>query len=43
MHGEKVDVARANLSLADIGDIPLNIPERDEQDEIVRRVECVFR
>ena len=42
MHGEKVDVARANLSLEDIGDIPLNIPERDEQDEIVRRVETLF-
>ena len=42
MHGEKVNVARANLSLEDIGDIPLNIPERDEQDEIVRRVEALL-
>lgn len=42
MHGEKVDVARANLSLQDIGDIPLMIPKPDEQDEIVRRIEILL-
>lgn len=42
MHGEKVDVARANLSLVDIGSIPIAVPSRAEQDEIVRRIEALF-
>lgn len=42
MHGEKVDVARANLSLVDVGNFPLLIPNVEEQHEIVRRVETLF-
>ena len=43
MHEEKVDVARANLSLKDVADFPIPLPPRNEQDEIVRRVEALFR
>lgn len=42
MHGEKVDVARANLSLKDIGNVPVLLPEKGEQDEIVRRVKSLL-
>jgi type I restriction enzyme, S subunit len=43
MHEEKVDVARANLSLKDVADFPIPLPPKDEQDEIVRRVEALFK
>jgi type I restriction enzyme S subunit len=42
MNIEKVDVARANLSLVDIGNVPVELPTRAEQTEIVRRVEALF-
>ena len=42
MHAEKVDVARANLSLADVANFPIPVPPKDEQQEIVRRVEELF-
>lgn len=42
MNVEKVDVARANLSLVDIGNVPVELPTRTEQTEIVRRVESIF-
>lgn len=42
MHGEKVDVARANLSLEDIGNITVVLPSTVEQKEIVRRVDSLF-
>jgi type I restriction enzyme S subunit len=42
MNLEKVDVARANLSLVDIGNVPVELPTRAEQTEIVRRVESLF-
>ncbi len=35
----KVDVARANLSLMDIGNIALNIPNINEQHQIVQEIE----
>jgi restriction endonuclease S subunit len=37
-----VDVARANVSLTTISNIPINLPTLDEQAEIVRRVEKLF-
>jgi type I restriction enzyme S subunit len=43
MHGEKVDVARANLSLKDVGDFPISLPPLAEQNEIARRVKALFR
>jgi type I restriction enzyme, S subunit len=42
IHHEKVDVARANLSLADVGGLKFNLPPLPEQAEIVRRVEALF-
>ena len=39
MHSEKVDVARANLSLKDVAAFPIPLPSISEQREIVRRVE----
>ncbi len=39
---EKVDVARANLSLEDIRNIPIRLPSHAEQAEIVRRVGSLF-
>ncbi|MBE0672192.1 MAG: restriction endonuclease subunit S [Anaerolineales bacterium] len=37
-----VDVARANVSLTTISNIPINLPTLEEQAEIVRRVEKLF-
>ncbi len=42
MHAEKVDVARANLSLADVANFPIPVPPKEEQHEIVRRMEELF-
>jgi restriction endonuclease S subunit len=42
MHVEKVDVARANLSLKDVAHFPIPLPNLAEQQEIVRRVEALF-
>jgi type I restriction enzyme S subunit len=42
MHTEKVDVARANLNLADVANFPIPVPPLSEQHEIVRRVEELF-
>lgn len=39
---KKVDVARANISLKDISEMPLNLPSTEEQAEIVRRIEKLF-
>ena len=43
MHGEKVDVARANLSLKDVGDFPISLPPLAEQNEIACRVKALFK
>jgi len=43
MHQEKVDVARANLSLEDVSNFPIPLPPLLEQLEIVRRVEALFK
>jgi type I restriction enzyme S subunit len=43
MNEEKVDVARANLSLKDVAAFPLPLPPIEEQKEIVRRVEDLFK
>jgi restriction endonuclease S subunit len=43
MHKEKVDVARANLSLKDVADFPIPLAPPQEQQEIVRRVEALFK
>jgi type I restriction enzyme S subunit len=40
--GNKVDVARANVSLTNIKDFVLDLPSIKEQTEIVRRVEELF-
>ncbi len=42
IHAEKVDVARANVSLADVRDFPIPIAPLAEQQEIVRRVAGLF-
>jgi type I restriction enzyme S subunit len=42
MESEKVDVARANLSLKDVGNYPIPLPPLNEQEEVVRRVEALF-
>ena len=42
LHGKKVDVARANLSLADIGNLPIALPAAAEQTAIVRRVDSLL-
>jgi type I restriction enzyme S subunit len=42
MQKEKVDVARANLSLKDVSGFPIPLPLQPEQKEIVRRVEQLF-
>jgi type I restriction enzyme S subunit len=42
MESEKVDVARANLSLKDVGNYPIPLPPLTEQEEIVHRVEVLF-
>lgn len=42
IHGEKVDVARANVSLEDVGNIPILVPNIEEQGEIARRVQALF-
>ncbi len=42
MESEKVDVARANLSLKDVGNYPIPLPPLTEQEEVVRRVEAFF-
>lgn len=39
MHSDKVDVARANLSLKDVSGFPIPFPPLEEQREIVRRVQ----
>ncbi len=39
----KVDVARANLSLTDIRNFDIPVPPAEEQQEIVRRVEQLFK
>ncbi|HVS83661.1 MAG TPA: restriction endonuclease subunit S [Pyrinomonadaceae bacterium] len=43
MHDEKVDVARANISLKDVANFPIPLPALAEQQEIVRRVEALFK
>lgn len=43
MHDEKVDVARANLNLEDVGSLRVELPPLTEQAEIVRRVEALFK
>jgi restriction endonuclease S subunit len=43
MYQEKVDVARANLNLEDISNFPIPLPPLPEQQEIVRRVEALFK
>lgn len=43
MNVEKVDVARANLSLKDVANFPILLPPLPEQQEIVRRVENLFK
>jgi type I restriction enzyme S subunit len=40
--GNKVDVARANVSLGNIKNLQLSLPSIEEQTEIVRRVESLF-
>jgi type I restriction enzyme S subunit len=42
MHDQKVDVARANVSLKDVRVFPIPLPPLPEQQEIVRRVEKLF-
>jgi type I restriction enzyme S subunit len=42
MHGQEVDVARANVSLTDVRNFPIAVPPVAEQQEIVRRVEALF-
>jgi len=42
INSDKVDVARANVSLADVRDFPIPLPPVPEQQEIVRRVEKLF-
>ena len=42
MDSEKVDVARANLSLKDVSNFPIPLPPVAEQQEIVCRVEKLF-
>lgn len=42
MDKEKVDVARANLSLKDVAGFPIQLPPLPEQQEIVKRVEELF-
>lgn len=37
-----MDVARANLSLKDVGNYPIPLPPLTEQEEVVRRVEAFF-
>ncbi|MGE6759050.1 restriction endonuclease subunit S [Corallococcus interemptor] len=39
IHREKVDVARANLSLADISEMPVPLPPSSEQQRIILEVE----
>jgi len=43
MHKEKVDVARANLNLEDVSNFPIPLPPLPKQQEIVRRVEALFK
>jgi restriction endonuclease S subunit len=43
MQESKVDVARANISLKDVSDFPIPFPPKEEQEEIVRRVEGLFK
>jgi type I restriction enzyme S subunit len=40
---QKVDVARANLSLKDVANFPIPLPPFPEQCKIVRRVEALFK
>jgi type I restriction enzyme, S subunit len=42
MHGQEVDVARANVSLTDVRNFPIPLAPFAEQQEIVRRVEGLF-
>lgn len=42
LNKEKVDVARANISLADLKELMVPFPPIEEQQEIVRRVEKLF-
>lgn len=42
MHRTKVDVARANLSLSDVTNLPVPLPPISEQKEIVLRVDSLF-
>jgi type I restriction enzyme S subunit len=43
IHETKVDVARANFNLDDIRPMPIPVPPPEEQLEIVRRVEALFK
>lgn len=43
MNSTKVDVARANLSLKDVASFPIPLPPITEQQEIVHRVEALFK
>ena len=42
MESEKVDVARANISLKDVANFPIPLPPLTEQNEIVRRVKALY-
>lgn len=43
MHRQKKEIARANLSLEDVGSFLVPIPDRDEQDEIATSLEAIGR
>jgi len=42
IHSEKVDVARANLSLADIRGMPIPLPPQSEQQRIIQEVDLLL-
>ena len=42
MNSEKVDVARANLSLQNVADFPIPLPSLQEQEQIVSQIEQGF-
>ncbi len=43
MHRQKKEIARANLSLEDVGSFLVPVPARDEQDEIAESLERIAR
>lgn len=42
IHSKKVDVARANFNLNQIAELAVALPGRDEQEEIIQRIDKVF-